>query len=283
MATRIENIILRARDTLADPAKERYSDARLLRLVSEGQQDLVKQAKLLRSSYALLPEPGRAIYTLPDDVWLLTRASFQDAEIAFRSYDQLDAELSGVNKTWTADTSERTLYIVHDRVNMQQLRLYPIPNNGIADNEYEFLGGDPGFLGGEELGVVTDVTDYSFDSVFGEMTTLYDPMYDSRYSSPFGVVTGLAEVNFPIVINYFALAPSLDSVSDDMIVPAMYDIAIKYYVVGHALRDDIDTQFRMMGAESLALYDRELSLAKSTSSLNSSSNIDRVIAYSGAF
>ena len=40
---RIEEILVRVRDTLSDPNKERWSDERLLRLMDEAQKDVAKQ------------------------------------------------------------------------------------------------------------------------------------------------------------------------------------------------------------------------------------------------
>ena len=47
--SRISSIIIRTRDTLADPEGDRWSDERLLRLIDEAQKDICRRAKLLRT------------------------------------------------------------------------------------------------------------------------------------------------------------------------------------------------------------------------------------------
>ncbi|UOF80211.1 hypothetical protein [Caudoviricetes sp.] len=282
MTTRIEDIIIRARDTLADPTASRYSDERLLRLVSEGQQDLIKQTRLMRNTYALVQEVNKAIYTLPDDVWIPTRASYQGSKLPFRSYEQMDNDPL-ISSDWLDHTGSTPLYIIYDRVNTHQFRIYPIPDAGIADSSYVFLGGDPSFSGGQELGVATAITDYSFNSIYGILTTLFDPFFETRYSSPYGVITDLLEVTNPITFNYYQTASNLTTAGDDLIIPSTYDIALKFYVIWHALTDDIDTQDVALGARFEGFYLRELKVIKDCTALNHTSSTDRQTQYSGAF
>jgi hypothetical protein len=89
MTTRLNQIILRARDTLGDPDGERWSTARLLRLASEGQQDIAKQTKILKAQLDVPVVQGQAEYTLPNDVWELTRVTFNDVKIPFVSFSNI--------------------------------------------------------------------------------------------------------------------------------------------------------------------------------------------------
>jgi len=68
MATRVEEILIRARDTLADPLKERWDDARLLRLLDEGYKTLTAKAKLLRSKVDIPLAVGVSEYSLPPSI-----------------------------------------------------------------------------------------------------------------------------------------------------------------------------------------------------------------------
>ena len=65
MTTRIADILTRARDSLADPNKERWSDDRLLRLLDEGQKHFAREAKLLKATSIINLFPDQATYTLP--------------------------------------------------------------------------------------------------------------------------------------------------------------------------------------------------------------------------
>lgn len=286
MTTRIEDIILRARDTLADPNAERYSDARLLRLLSEGQQDLVVKARLLRRRCEILPIAGIAEYQLPSDVWLITRASFKGCKMKFATYDDMDNSLHYVSDygayssnisffdDWQNYTAVSPYAVIYDRLDQGIIRLYPIPNFDLVDSIFDFVG---------DLGTITELESYDVDPDISGSSFLEDEGFTSQYNALFGEIVSVTELPPPIVIQYFALAPALTSVNDMLQISTMYDKALKYYITGNALRDDLDTQSRQMGAEELALYQGELALAKAFSTKNFTSNADRQTQYTGPF
>ena len=70
---RIENIILRVRDTLADHNGDRWPTDRLIRLIDEAQKDICRKAKLLRKKATLSVYDNQGTYKLPDDAMLLDR------------------------------------------------------------------------------------------------------------------------------------------------------------------------------------------------------------------
>jgi len=286
--TRIENIILRARDTLADPTANRYSDSRLLRLLSEGQKDIISQTKLLRNSYELLAIPDTVVYTLPEDTWIVTRASYKGAKLDLVTFDKMDDYLVGTNNyclgsDWENHTGLTPKALVYDRLNIQQLRLYPLLTTDLLEDTYTFTGGDLGFYGGSEFGVVTAITNYSFNSVFGVITEFFDPFVSSNFSTDFGVVTKLSEVDSAITIQYFALAPEVTSIEEELIISPLLDTALKHYIVSQAYLDDVDTQSQTLGKTAFAFYERELSIGKATGAINSTKNIDRSSDYRGPF
>lgn len=289
MPSRIQNIILRARDTLADPNASRFSDSRLLRLVSEGQQDLVKQAKLLRTTYTLLPVAAKAIYDLPTDVWEITRASFKGRNMDLRTYDDFDygeannnysTNISTINSSdysyssWTDTTNAVPGALVYDRLNMHQVRLFPIPTVDISDNIYFFAN---------DFGVITSIDNATFNSLFGVVTSITATDYTIYFDSFYGVLVDLQEAVAPIVINYFQTASEVETLTSNLVISPMFDVALKHFVVGHALRDDLDVQNRQMGSEALVFYERELNVAKKTAAINSTHNRERSIAYTGPF
>lgn len=296
MPTRIENIILRARDTLADPQAKRFRTERLLRLVSDGQQDIVKQSKILRSQYVLLPELNKAIYNLPADIWQFTRATVNGIPVPFRTYDELDNfgsnanimsdvyKLEGQNSeidfglhysNWQEKTGPKVTSLVYDRLNTHEIRLFPIPGENPAS--------DYSYTVSSIYGVVTDIEGATFNSSYGVVADVFTDGVRALTQNNFGVLVSLVAGLYPITIWYYQLAPELESVTDDLVVSPMFDVALKYFVVGHALRDDIDLQNRQMGAESLAFYERELALAKETSQMNNTQNRERVTNYTTAF
>lgn len=285
MATRIENILTRARDTLADPNASRWTDDRLLRILDEGHKDLAKQTKILKGQHTILVEFGVHTYTLPDNLWLITRAAYADAEIELVSYDSMDKRADqervgrrpqhhhtrgyssneDYNSLWTLDEGSEITALVYDNRNLHDIRVYPIPGLGIADHNYEFVnGGTTEFDGDEMYGVIADITDYTFESPFGLLAQLYDPQVQVESSDTYGVVTYIDEANRALHVWYIRIPDTLSSVNDELETPTMFDTALKHYVVGHAFRDDLDVQYRDMAAESIRLYGRELELAQET-------------------
>lgn len=272
MPTRIENILTRARLTLADPDKERYSDSRLLSLLSDGLQDINTKAKLLRSRVTLIPTEYKSEYILPEDVWIITRVTSKGNIIPLITYDELD-DSDLIYGDWQTKKSARLLSVIYDRMNQGQIRLYPIPTRTDIENNYN---------NANNFGVVTSISSGTMSSYFGismvPQTDDTEPVYDSV----FGEIISLEEQLPAIEIQYFALAPVLSSVTEQLPISYSYDRALKHYVVGHALRDDLDTQSRSLGAEELALYQVEVNLARRNSSINTTRST-REIKYTGPF
>ena len=311
MPSRIEDILTRARDTLADPGKDRWTDERLLRLVDEAQEDIAKQTKLLKGTYDLSLVIGQAEYSLPDDLWLIVRATFDDYEIPLKSYDNMGEQARkttlsrpsqyGVERTsgysvnldssysrynWEVEEGSTIEALIFDNRNIQSIRVYPIPSASIAESSYTFENaGTVEYVGDELLGVSTSITDYSANSIYGVITSLYEPAIANEiFNSVYGVVTGVTESEVVVKIWYIKTPAALTTVTDELELPRMFDVAIKHYVIGHALRDDIDTQYREMGAESIAWYERELKIARDTSSTNATKNaVNHSSTYRGGF
>ncbi len=302
--SRIRNIIARARDTLADPNGERWSDDRLLRIVSEGHQDIAKHTQMLKAQIDLSLLPGQRTYELPSDLWVITRASFADCVIEMVTHEQMDA-LARKNVTsqryesefslddhdsfdevcWETATSSVIEAIVYDKRNLQEIVVYPIPDENIADNSYTFEAEDVDFVGGELYGVVTDIDEkYTFNSPYGVVTELYEPSIKvENFNSPFGVVTGINESKSVVRIWYIAMPAELETLDDELLTPAMWDTALKFYLIGHAFDDDYDTRFAEKSAKALALYDRELKVSNKFERQNNVRSSQRRTIHRGPF
>ena len=306
--TRIETILTRARDTLADPEKERWSDDRLLRLLDEAHKDLAKQTKILKGQHEVLPVIGQHTYDLPDNVWLITRAAFNHYDILLTSYDRMDEQARNLVNTARPQRGERDhasnrssnfdhttavwqlaeggdiAAVIYDNRNLDSIRLYPIPNEEILDESYDFVSDTADYAGGEMLGVVTEVSDYSFTTAYGIVTELYDPKIGIEVGDTYGVTTGIAEVDKSVVLWYIRVPDTITALTDSLETPSMFDVAIKHYIVGHAFRDDLDVRYREMGAESMLLYNRELEVVDETNKTDGTRNATAfTTTYQGAF
>lgn len=303
--SRITDIIKRARDPLADPDGQRWSDERLLRLVSEAQQDIAKQTQMLKAQSTIAMIPGQRTYLLPSNVWLITRASVNGYVLDLVTHEQLDFKAQKVavsnyteteygntigdfddfrDVSWETDTSANIEALIYDKRNLQEISVYPIPSDDIATNSYEFEAEDITFVGGELHGVVTAIDGYTFNSPFGVVTGLYEPVVEhENFISDFGVVTGINESEGVINVWYVYTPDNLVSLDDELVIPSMWDTAIKDYVVGQAFNDDYDTRFAEKSQRALAMYDRELNVSKEFERKNNVRSGHRKTQYRGAF
>ena len=230
--SRISNILTRARDSLVDHDKQRWSDDRLLRLVDEAQKDIARHSKLLKGTYTFALAVDEPMYTLPEDVWLLTRATFDDCEIQLASYDQMDEygrkaglldsdrgnheRATGYSAAydtygricWDDTTGSEIEYLIYDQRDLHEIRVFPIPDEGIAENNYTFqnagfldqviwkAGSPYGVLTGvddgdtliDELGVTTDADSILYLITDPDSCNGIEVVSDVVFDSPYGVI-----------------------------------------------------------------------------------------------
>lgn len=308
--SRLSDILVKVRDSLSDQRKERWSDERLIRLADEGQKDLARHSKLLRGLTEFALEIGKYEYDLPEDLWLINRAASEGCRVTFTSYDKMDelvkkralstdiqesnyrykgymsTDFDFVRYCWEQDEGNSVETLIYDNRESDKLRVYPIPNGDIADTNYTFENAGPiEFVGDELYGVATSIDNYTLDSVFGVITSLYDPSIDKEvFEDVFGVTTDISESVKAVTLWYVRTPETLTSVDDELELPRLYDTALQYYIIGNAYLDDNNAGFRQKGTDNLAMYDRELELAKTS---NARDNVNAVstttTTYRGAF
>ena len=279
MTTRVADIITRARDTLADPKKERWSDDRLLRLLDEAQKDFARQTSLLKG-YANIPLfPFTATYSLPEDCWRITRAHYAERHLRLVSHEVMDEFDLG----WYTRQGSTIEALVFDQRNDSVIRCYPIPDTSAIRYSYTFeQSATPKYAGAGRFGVVTKFGDYTLDSVFGITTGLFDQEITTEsFDSPYGVVTDVSESAGNIATFYIRDPVRIKYITDELETSSRWDIALKHYVVGHAFLDDLDTAYQQRGSTSLALYDRELNLAQRTARSDSTAMQQYETSYNG--
>ena len=279
MTTRVADIITRARDTLADPKKERWSDDRLLRLLDEAQKDFARQTSLLKGYANILLIPFTATYSLPEDCWRITRAHYAERHLRLVSHEAMDE----FDPDWYTRQGSAIDALVFDQRNDSVIRCYPIPDDSSVAYSYTFEQSDtPEYAGAGRFGVVTEFGDYTFDGVFGVTTSMFDPEITTEsFDSPYGVLVDAGESAGNIAIFYIRDPVRIKYITDELEISSRWDIALKHYVVGHAFLDDLDTQYQQRGSTSLALYDRELNLAQRTSRSDSTAMQQYETNYNG--
>jgi len=240
VATRIEEIIVRVRDTIGDPNSERWTDAQLLRFIDDAQKQLVNQAGLLRGKvdislvvnayeysvpaniplyhtaldaagavYLIPIASGITIPTVPTNLFKLTRVIDNLGDvIPFQTRSDLDKRYgsssakSGVG--WELKTGSAPRAIVVDKNNPKTIRIFPIP-------------------------------------------------------------VSISTIN-TLTLFFTKKATPLVAVTDSLEIDDEFDNALKFYVTGMALRVNQDAQNRQMATEELQAFTGELARAKRQSS-----------------
>lgn len=248
-------IVLNVRDSLADPDGDRYSTARLVRLIDKAQKDLNIRAKLLRNKITMELSAGNSAFSLPVNTRNMTRVVGFNGTIDIISHSQAD-EKYGV--TWETDTGNSIEAIVYDKQNAVAFKIYPIQKVSTGDDTiYTYDFADYGFL--------YDIEDYTPSTDYGVITAISDVSPTTiATESDYGIITHFREVPDSLRITMYTLVNcdtleyAIDDDDGDVFSPLQlqetYDIIIEHYVVGMAFRDDIDTQNRALAKEHLDMY-----------------------------
>lgn len=296
MGTRAENIITRARDTLADPQAQRWSNDRLLRLLDEGQLDIAKHSRILKGEADINPQTGSAMQELPADVWMLTRAAFKGCEIPFHSHDEMDelirtrvvnqaddnyhrngsttSDFGLANYCWELEEGADIQALIYDRRNMSEIQFFPIPK---PTRNYQF---DPNVFG-----VTTGVdTDFHILPIFGAGTGFQSDVEEFTLDiDPFGVVTGGDVFEGLVHIWYIKTPRPITALDSELDIPPMWDVALKHYITSHAFDDDYDTKFIEKAAKAWVMYTREIEVIAKTDAQDGIRKSQYRTDYRGAF
>lgn len=230
--SRISTILTRVRDTLADPDGDRWSDDRLIRLIDEAQKDICRRSKVLRDRRKVQVNIDGSVI-LPDDLLLLDTVLYKGKVLPLKSF--LDFDIRVPN--WDSDAGSPTC-IIYDKQKRHLVRVYPKP----------YIETTVTLDSNNMLGVYTGDT----NNIFGVSSMYTDNV--------FGVLTGAQpQKNVDDLVVYYIRKPkTITSIESILEIDDVLDDAIKYYVTGKALRDDMDTQNRVVGNEELKFYAREL-------------------------
>jgi len=251
--SRITDILDRVRDSLADPDKTRWSDAQLLRVLSEAQRQFVIQTESLKVQYAVYFAPGVSEYSVPTDCLALIGVS----KLAVITHEALIA----LDANWEMTTGIPT-HVLVDKSNFSTFRVYPTPLGSASSLTLQ---------GASVYGVITAITNHTTSGLFGvigaidatDVTHNVDPAVDGAYGFPVMVEDAATDT----VLTYIKNPTALTAVTDVLETPEIWDTTLKHYVTGTTLRDDRDTQNRVVGAEELQLYTAGVQRAKQLTGL----------------
>ena len=272
---RIADILTRVRDTLSDPTGDRWSDARLLRLIDEAQIDIAVKNNLLRTKVTQGVTADKSIYSLPTDAVRMTRAVFADgSKLSIKSHDDMDL----IDPTWEITTGDAIEYLVFDKLNPGEFKLYPIPT---VTPELE------GFTFDSNYGAVVTIEGDTIINNYGIVANITDTAtLTSDFNSSYGLAVNMGTLEIELIA-YYNRRPievnAIDTTESYLEIHDIYDKAIKHYVIGMAWRDDQDTQNRALGKEELGFYAMEFVEAKSNSSSDNLGASQQATTYNNGF
>ena len=251
MATRIEHVFNLVRDTLNDHQKKRWSDETLLRNLNMAIQDISKQTHIFKNHVFLILRNGIGTYALPDGTLRVSHMTYNKREIPLHSSRWLSHNRS---LDWRTEgvvlPEDGALQCgVFDEIKRKEIAVYPKPFGDLI-TEYESEPTEYGLIGG--------ITDYSQSSYYGVVTEFIDlDIAEEIQTSYFGVATLIVEGEAVTV--YYTECPELPTdINGDLPLDEVFDPALKFYVAGMALRNDLDMENRKVAAEEFTLYEREL-------------------------
>jgi hypothetical protein len=248
--SRIEDIFLLARDTLNDHKKQRWSDDTLMRNLRMGIKDIAKQTRLFKDIVVVPLKSGTGTYILPDGILSLSHVTFKKKLLPLVTSGFMTANYRIDWKTESVELPEGDLETaIFDEVKRKELAVYPRP---YGDMLQYYDSGPYGLVGG--------ITDYLQDSEYGLVADLIDLDVDETVQTSFyGVISVLANQGSLTV--YFCECPPLpETIEDDLQLDECFDPALKFYICGIALRNDLDVVNRQIASEEFTLYEREITV-----------------------
>lgn len=245
---RIANVIAKARVTLGDKSKDRYSDEEMVILVDEAQTDFCKQTKILKEFKEIQVIDGEAFVDLPEDCWMLTRASYNNKKFSLLTYADVDAIIRNdstphtnftISAGWEGEVGEPKA-LIYDKNNLGRVRIYPIPDTALNEQTSDF-------------GLLTDI-----DALVNDGSSSSDYGASSSSSSSYGVLR----------IYYVKMPEEVTQLTDNLDMPKMFDVALKYYITGQSFLNDLDSGWQEKGLQQLRFYEREVEAAKKSEASN---------------
>lgn len=263
-----QDIIDGARDSLADPSKERWSDARLLRLLDEGQKYIARMYSLLHGESSVFLSTGQTIYGLASDLLIINRCTYLGKVLPLYTYDEMDNSDPG----WAARTGSSIEALIYNNRNLQDIRVYPTPDDNFPvthitmDSPYGVATSVEGATG-PAFGVLTDIA--FTDEGQAQLKSVFGVVSDGNYLEQLSVL-------------YSRDPKTLVALTDQLDLPPMFDRALKLYVVGHAFSDDLDSKNQEKAAGALAMFENELAiLGTRARQSNGKSSVGRTTSYRG--
>lgn len=246
---RVENILIRARDTLAEKTPKRWTTPRLLRALSEGQKKIAQETLCIRESCTIQLCNEYHTYLL-DTTNVVAAGGKAIAISAVRNHKDdscrfvITSVMKEIAKDWRTKKSDDVTYVIYNKQKPLQFRVYPTPETSEIS----------------ETGASFNIT----EEPFADAATICEAIVTP---SNFDITQEKTPIK--MLVEFFHVPPPIITVADtNLLIPEEFDIALKHYTIGMVLRDDMDKQNRSFGKEELGLFDTQYKFAQSLTTRN---------------
>jgi len=245
---RVYDILVRARDTLSEKTPKRWKTDQLLRSLSECQKKIAQELRCIRSECTI--QLCHAHHTYKLDITNIHTSGTALAPSKVINHAGVEARFVTQTIMQEEDAEWRTrqggdiTHIIYDKKNPLYFRVYPIPTTSKI----------------VEIGSTFNTTEDSID----DAATICEVI-----ASPGSFDITAEKTPIKIQMYFFHVPPPIVTVVDtNLLLPQEFDIALKHYVVGMTLRNDLDSQNRSFGIEELKLFDSQYMEAKALTDEN---------------
>lgn len=249
--SRVTDILDNVRDILSDEDKQRWTDAKLLRLFNEGLKTWVIGTGTHKTRGYIPLEVNTALYDMSPYSFNIDRIQYMNIALEAKTEEEMDA----IEDNWQDTVGPEPLYVIFSNYKQGLFRIYPKVTELAADNiTYNSLYG--ALIDIEIVDELLQIPQID-NLLFG--TTKYLVVFYTGKPSTVTLTTADAELN----------------------INPLYDIAITSYISGQALRLDADTLNRAFGAEQLQYFTALVTRAKTKEAVSNNSLSLREVKYKG--
>lgn len=239
---RVDDIITGARDTLAEKTPKRWKNDRLLRALSKGQRKIARELLCIRESCTIQLCDGHHTYKLDATnvlsptgrpIALYSAINHAGKQARFVTENIIEDE----DPDWRTRTGDDVTHIIYDKQNPLFFRVYPTPDSTELS----------------ETGTSFNTTDNPLTDAATICEAISSP-------SDFDITAELAPVK--IHLHFYHTPPNVVTIADtNLLIPEEFDDALRHYITGNVLRDDLDAQNRQFGMEELQFFANEFEFA----------------------
>lgn len=219
-----KDILRSARFMLSDTNSTRWTDTRLLSLLTDALRDLALKTTLMQETIFIGISDQVVDYDLSSFAFRLDYIEYLDIKVPFKSFEEMDK----LDAEWQLNTGTKPEYIVMNKQKQANFKLYPIVSNAENSNiTYTSF-----------FGIITYVT-------YGDILPIL--------AAGYGDMSGLGPAAY-LKVYYTRNHDDVTDINQVIYIDRMCKEPIAHYIAGRALRDNTDNQSRNMGNEELKFY-----------------------------